>query len=323
MKILNRSGFTLVEILLVVAIMVTLAGISIAAINPQKNQIEATDALRLKSIKTIKEAIDSYEIGNFTKPYTTNVQREQYYDICATGRTGTCIDLSTLVTTGYLARIPEDPATKSGAGFNDTTNFGSLVDISGYCLRENTNGILEITAAFLGIDPDNKQTESTCDDLNISSCNVDATLQAEDVTLNGVTVETNHAGYTGTGFGDYTATIGDYIQWEDYAISNTGTYRLTFRYANGSVSNRPVALKINGTTEVATLNFPVTTAWDTWSTVSQDVTLTTLSDIRLESTVGNGPNIDYLLIEDLSCTSSSSSSSSSISAYFSSVYELS
>lgn len=163
-----RPAFTLVELLIMVAIIVTLAGIGIGAINPEKNQIDATDALRLKSIATIKEAIDTYEIANFVKPYSTNVLPGIYYDICADGQTGDCIDMSLLVSTGYLADFPEDPATKSGSSMKNINGTESLVAISGYCLFKNTNGIIDITAPFLGTSPSQKAT-TTCDDLNVAN----------------------------------------------------------------------------------------------------------------------------------------------------------
>lgn len=163
-----RPAFTIVELLMVVAVIAILAGISITAINPEKNQTDATDALRLKSIATIKEAIDTYEIANFVKPYSTNVLPGIYYDICADGQSGDCIDMSILVTVGYLADFPEDPSTKSGSSLKNINGTASLVPISGYCLFKNTNGAIEITAPFLGTSPAEKVT-TTCEDLNVAS----------------------------------------------------------------------------------------------------------------------------------------------------------
>jgi len=57
-------------------------------------------------------------------------------------------------------------------------------------------------------------------------------------------------------------------------------------------------LLIDGSTVTASISFPATGAWTTWSEVSQSVSLAAGSHtIRLNPTTGNGlANIDYLMI---------------------------
>jgi chitinase len=119
-------------------------------------------------------------------------------------------------------------------------------------------------------------------------------LEAEKGTLSKAVVATNHPGYTGTGFVDYAAASGGYIEWK--ASSGTTSVKLTFRYANGSQGNRPTAITVNGTT-VTTLTFGVTGSWSTWKTVSVTVTLKTgtTNTIRATATtLVGGPNVDWL-----------------------------
>src|SRR4051794_22073095 len=59
--------------------------------------------------------------------------------------------------------------------------------------------------------------------------------EAESATLSQAVVATNHPGFTGTGFVDYNAVSGSYIEWTVPA-ANAGTFSVTIRYANGAAS---------------------------------------------------------------------------------------
>ena len=116
-----RKGFTLLEILLVVAIIAILAGIVIVAINPAKQLGNARDAQRKSDINTIYKAANQYVIdhGVFPSSITTTLT-----PICDTGGntpgTITCtdtIDLSALVPT-YVNAIPRDPQASTTAGYS-------------------------------------------------------------------------------------------------------------------------------------------------------------------------------------------------------------
>lgn len=94
--------------------------------------------------------------------------------------------------------------------------------------------------------------------------------EAENAVLTNVTTNTNHAGYTGTGFVDnfYTANSG--VSFTVNAAT-AGNYNLTFRYGNGgTTASRIVA--VDGT-QVSTSSFPSLGTWDSWSTVTVPVTL--------------------------------------------------
>jgi hypothetical protein len=122
----------------------------------------------------------------------------------------------------------------------------------------------------------------------------DSRLEAESATLSGPTIETLNAGYSGTGYADYGATPGQYIQWTVNAPI-AGTYSLNVRYANGGAANRPLALTVNGVVDQAALEFNPTGAWTTWGTVTEQVTLNAGANaVRLTMSGTDGPNIDYL-----------------------------
>jgi hypothetical protein len=119
-------------------------------------------------------------------------------------------------------------------------------------------------------------------------------LEAEQAVLSGAVVASNQTGYTGTGFVDYVNATGDFIEWTVNA-SEAGSFLLKFRYANGSTANRPLQLKVNGTTVAASLAFPPSGGWSTW-TLSQSAAalVAGTNKIRLTTTGSNGPNIDHL-----------------------------
>src|SRR3954447_14339421 len=89
--------------------------------------------------------------------------------------------------------------------------------------------------------------------------------QAEDAVLSQGTVATDHTGYTGTGFVDYTNVKGSYVEFTVSAAS-AGTSSLTLRYANGTSADRPMDISVGGTVVAAGVPFPATADWNTWAT---------------------------------------------------------
>ncbi|MGW4596160.1 PQQ-dependent sugar dehydrogenase [Streptomyces sp. NPDC004457] len=117
--------------------------------------------------------------------------------------------------------------------------------------------------------------------------------QAEDALISQGTVATNHTGYTGTGFVDYTNVKGSYVEFTVSAAS-AGTSALTLRYANGTSADRPMDISVNGTVVAPGVSFPATADWNTWATRTVDVPLAAGTDrIRATATTANGgPNLD-------------------------------
>ncbi len=118
--------------------------------------------------------------------------------------------------------------------------------------------------------------------------------QAEDATISQGVVESNHAGFTGTGFVNGDNVIGAYVQWPVNANAIDVT-NLVFRYANGTTTDRPMAVTVNGAS-FGTIAFPPTGAWTNWATASVRASFSTgVNTIRLTSTTANGgPNLDRL-----------------------------
>ncbi|MER6736056.1 PQQ-dependent sugar dehydrogenase [Streptomyces puniciscabiei] len=119
--------------------------------------------------------------------------------------------------------------------------------------------------------------------------------QAEDALISQGAVATNHTGYTGTGFVDYTNVKGSYVEFTVGAAS-AGPASVTLRYANGTAADRPMDLSVNGTVVAPAVSFPGTADWNTWAAKSVTVTLKAGSNkIRATATTANGgPNLDRL-----------------------------
>ncbi len=122
----STKGFTLLEILLVVAAIAVLAGIVIVAINPGKQLADTRNAQRRVDVNTILSAVYQYTVDtNGTLPAAINqavaCDNTAANQICTTG--GTCTGITDLAVTTtnqkYLTSMPKDPtaSTANGTGY--------------------------------------------------------------------------------------------------------------------------------------------------------------------------------------------------------------
>lgn len=136
-----QKGFTLIEILLVVAILAILAGIVILAINPKKQLLDARQAERKADVNTILNAVYQYAADN--KGAMPGTITASAVEICTSSVSATCTaaslaDLSTLFSTQtYLTAIPVDPA-------------GNVTNGAGYTIQKTANGRITVTAPANG-----------------------------------------------------------------------------------------------------------------------------------------------------------------------------
>jgi len=122
-----------------------------------------------------------------------------------------------------------------------------------------------------------------------------ARYEAENAVISQGAVATNHTGYSGSGFVDYANVSGSYVEWTVNAAT-AGSATLTLRYANGTTTDRPMDIRVNGTVVVAGKSFPGTGSWDTWASTGVTVQLAAgANTVRATAVTANGgPNADYL-----------------------------
>jgi hypothetical protein len=111
------------------------------------------------------------------------------------------------------------------------------------------------------------------------------------------TIDTEHAGYSGTGFCNATNAVGAALQFTVNA-PQAGTATLAVRFANGTTTARPATLTVNGTS-AGTVSFEGTGTWTAWTTKTLTVPVNQgANSIRFSPTTAGGlPNIDFLEAE--------------------------
>lgn len=139
----HNSGFTLVELLLVIGIIATLAVVAFVALDPAKRFADARDVRRISDVETILSAVHQYVVdskGSFPDSLS-DVNTEKQIGTASSGcsiNTGNCGADSACADLGselekYLKTIPYDPENGSAA----TTH---------YTIEKNNDGIITIRA---------------------------------------------------------------------------------------------------------------------------------------------------------------------------------
>jgi len=144
----QQRGFTLLEVLLVVAIIAILAGIVIIAINPGKNLGDTRNSQRSADVNTILNGVYQYEldnngaapaVGSRTGAVAITSTLTEVCSASASACTG-LVDLNILSTNGkYLVSIPGDPTCPTGPPACNANG-------AGYKIGLTSNGRLQVTA---------------------------------------------------------------------------------------------------------------------------------------------------------------------------------
>ncbi|MFD8733941.1 TIM-barrel domain-containing protein [Streptomyces sp. NPDC059618] len=108
------------------------------------------------------------------------------------------------------------------------------------------------------------------------TCALGSLCEAESLRLDGLSVASDHAGHTGSGFAaGFEGTGGSAAA--DIDVKDAGTYQFDLRYANsrggdGQTTTRTLTLAVDGGAQ-QTVTLPVTANWDTWNVTSASVRL--------------------------------------------------
>jgi Glycosyl hydrolases family 28/Carbohydrate binding module (family 35) len=156
--------------------------------------------------------------------------------------------------------------------------------VSGYCLSNsaNTSG-----------DPLRISATGSSEDCGGTTPPPANRYEAENGNCQG-TIDSNHTGFSGTGFCNTTNAVGSTETWTVNRDA-AGSATLAIRYGNGTTTNRPATVSVNGGAPV-TVDFPGTGSWDTWATATVPATLNAgANTVTVTSTTADGTaNLDYL-----------------------------
>lgn len=143
----HQKGFTLVELIVVMAILSILLALVLVAINPKKRIDQANDTQRMSDVNNILNAISQYNADKKKLPAALdgNVWTSSNKLFLKTNSpqhaaasTSLCNDLvGTLGSAGYIAQMPVDKGGSSAGTWTDCNNFST--GTPGYRLWKNDN----------------------------------------------------------------------------------------------------------------------------------------------------------------------------------------
>jgi len=147
---MKNKGFTLIELLIVIAIIAIIAGVVFVALDPLTRFQDARDSRRWGDVTGILSAIKINQVdrqGAYLDSVSalansTTAMIGTGVDVtgCTAEATSVAVDLSDLVTDGYLASVPMDPSSGTAAKtlYYLTKNSNGTIVI-GACVPENTS----------------------------------------------------------------------------------------------------------------------------------------------------------------------------------------
>lgn len=154
---IKQKGFTLIELIIVIAIIALLAAATFVAVNPAKRIGDANNAQRWSDISAIADAWQTYTADNTGTAATTvtngityaiSTTTKAHNATCTNTTTAQNVNMSALVTGGYIGQIPSDPA---NAGYNTEYYFytdGNAIKV-GACDTYEASGAANATVEVI------------------------------------------------------------------------------------------------------------------------------------------------------------------------------
>ena len=296
------------------------SGLTATPVSPTQINLAWTDNATNETGCRIEQSTDNVYFEQMFIPMagTTNFTNgdlapgtKNYYRVRALNATGVSTYAAANATTPYgTAATPFNLTAAAGDGVV-MLNWDPVSGVTGYNLKRSTNGgssyatIVNLTTNsyldtgladganyFYVVSATNPNGEGSNSVPASAMPMATSIYEAEDAYLSGVGIGNDQSGFSGTGFGVYQNSSGDFISWNVNAPSNA-VYSVVIRYALAS-SSLPLQLMVNGSVAVASLNFPATGGWANWASITNNVTLNAGNNIiQLTDTGSSGPNVDY------------------------------
>jgi pectin methylesterase-like acyl-CoA thioesterase len=119
-------------------------------------------------------------------------------------------------------------------------------------------------------------------------------FEAENGTLKQANTESKNAGFSGTGYVNFSNNMGSSLELPVYKVYKASPVFITF--SNGSETTRNLSVFVNGTKQIESIGFEPTENWTSWESKELELSLPEGgSIITLETVDGaDGPNVDKL-----------------------------
>ncbi|MET0979771.1 MAG: prepilin-type N-terminal cleavage/methylation domain-containing protein [Candidatus Saccharimonadales bacterium] len=144
MKKQTSTGFTIVELLIVIVVIGILAAITIVAYNGVQGR--ARDTQRIADLKGIAKALEVYKINNGAYPTPVSTPNASSWEVSTNGSNVATNFLSALVSTNGVSKVPVDP-TNTGVTLNPSFNSATY-EYFYYVYAAGTSGCDPARGAF-------------------------------------------------------------------------------------------------------------------------------------------------------------------------------
>jgi general secretion pathway protein G len=119
----KQTGFTIVELLIVIVVIGILAAITITAYTGVQGR--ARDTQRIADLKAITEALEIYRVNNGAYPTPVSTPNASSWEVSTNGSNVATNFLSALVSSNGINRVPVDP-NNTGVTLNPSFNSATF-----------------------------------------------------------------------------------------------------------------------------------------------------------------------------------------------------
>ncbi len=136
----KKTGFTLIEILVVIGIIGILATVVLVAVNPNRQFKQARDSQRVANVNTILNALGQNIADHEGSLFCDGTARVLNDSINEVIMNGSGADIASCLIPDYISKLPYDPKSSNNTYYNNEDDYNT-----GYTLSV-TSGRLTVSA---------------------------------------------------------------------------------------------------------------------------------------------------------------------------------